>query len=121
MLAALVDRFGDRAGDHAKFSSAEERNRVRTRVRQRCEDLLDDWVGVVQDLRKVGAPLQYNVHERGAGTGLLQEYLDPELRGLPPAHWKRKFRANRSMRDVEPASNLWVRTMDNIELDEDDA
>jgi hypothetical protein len=30
-----------------------------------------------------------------------------------------KFRANRSMRDVEPNVNIWVRTLDNIDLDED--
>jgi hypothetical protein len=30
-----------------------------------------------------------------------------------------KFRANRSMRDVEPNVNIWVRTLDNIDLDEE--
>jgi len=78
-------------------------------------------VGVVQDQRKVGAPLQYRIYEHGAGPPLLQEYVDPALKTLPPGHWKRKFRANRSMRDVEPSTNLWVRTMDNVDLDEDDA
>ena len=34
---------------------------------------------------------------------------------LPPRH--RKFRANRSMRDVEPSVNLWLRTMDNVEIE----
>ena len=119
-LSSLVDKFGERAENHARLSK-EEKSRLRTRVRQRCEDLLDDWVGVVQDQKKVGAPLQYNIYERGAGPPLLQEYLDPALKGLPPGHWKRKFRANRSMRDVEPSTNLWARTMDDIDLDEDDA
>jgi hypothetical protein len=32
-----------------------------------------------------------------------------------------KFRANRSMRDVEPSVNLWLKTMDGIEIEEDDA
>jgi hypothetical protein len=30
-----------------------------------------------------------------------------------------KFRANRSLRDVEPEVNLWVRTLENADLDED--
>ena len=32
----------------------------------------------------------------------------------------RKFRANRSMRDVEPSVNLWLRTMDNVEIEQED-
>jgi hypothetical protein len=32
-----------------------------------------------------------------------------------------QFRANRSMRDVEPSVNLWLRTMDNVEIEEDQA
>jgi len=30
-----------------------------------------------------------------------------------------KFRANRSLRDVEASVNLWVKTLDNAELDEE--
>jgi hypothetical protein len=45
--------------------------------------------------------------------------LDPALKALPAGNWKMKFRANRSMRDVEPNVNIWVRTLDNIDLDED--
>ena len=37
---------------------------------------------------------------------MLHEFLDPELKTMPPRH--KKFRANRSMRDVEPSVNLWV-------------
>ena len=31
-----------------------------------------------------------------------------------------KFRANRSLRDVEPSVNLWVKTIDGVELEEDE-
>ena len=37
---------------------------------------------------------------------------------LPPR--QQKFRANRSMRDVEPSVNLWVRTLDGIELEDEE-
>ena len=30
------------------------------------------------------------------------------------------FRANRSMRDVEPSVNLWVKTLDNIEVEDEE-
>jgi hypothetical protein len=117
-LSAVVDHFGERAFNHAKLDQ-NSRARLQQRVRQRCEDLLDDWTGVVQDQRRVGASLQYNPYERGAGPPLLQEFLDPALKALPAGNWKMKFRANRSMRDVEPNVNIWVRTLDNIDLDED--
>jgi hypothetical protein len=32
-----------------------------------------------------------------------------------------KFRANRSLRDVEPSVNLWVKTLDNVDLEEETA
>jgi hypothetical protein len=117
-LSSVVDRFGERAFNHAKLDR-DVRTRLRQRVRQRCEDLLDDWAGVVQEQKKVGASLQYNPHERGAGPALLQDFLDPALRALPAGNWKMKFRANRSLRDVEASVNLWVRSLDNIDLDDE--
>lgn len=33
---------------------------------------------------------------------------------------KMKFRANRSLRDVEAEVNLWVRSFDNVDLDEEE-
>jgi len=117
-LSSVVDRFGERAFNHAKLDSG-VRTRLRQRVRQRCEDLLDDWTGVVQEQKKVGASLQYNPHERGTGPALLQDFLDPALKALPAGNWKMKFRANRSLRDVEASVNLWVRGLDNVDLDEE--
>ena len=32
-----------------------------------------------------------------------------------------KFRANRSLRDVEPSVNLWVKTIDGVDIEEDEA
>jgi hypothetical protein len=120
-LESAVDHFGARAFNHNPNLSNDERARTQSRVRQRCEDLLDDWAGVVQDQQKTGASLHYNPFERGAGTSLLQDFLDPDLKALPPGHWRMKFRANRSMRDVEPTANLWVRTMEGLDIVEDDA
>ena len=46
------------------------------------------------------------------------EFLHPELKNLPQR--RRLFRANRSMRDVESSVNLWVKTFDNIEVEDDE-
>ena len=43
------------------------------------------------------------------------EFLNPDLKTLPPKH--KKFRANRSMRDVEPSVNLWLKTLDGVDLE----
>jgi hypothetical protein len=59
--------------------------------------------------------LQYQL-ETGAAQRLLYEFLNPELKKLPARHLK--FRANRSMRDVEPNVNLWVKTLDNIDVED---
>jgi hypothetical protein len=86
-------------------------------VRARTEDLLDEWSQIALDYDGQGIRLQYQ-QEVGAARPLLHTFLDPELSQLPRRNWK--FRANRSMRDVEPEVNLWVRALDNTELDEDD-
>jgi hypothetical protein len=49
---------------------------------------------------------------------LLFDPLDPDLQRQPqPA---KKFKAQRSLRDVEPVVNLWVRNPDGKEIDEKD-
>ena len=117
-LESVVQKFSDRAFNHNKLS-ATDRERLRQTVRQRCGDLLDEWVKVVQDQKQVGAGLQYNPHEHGAGVPLLQDFLDPSLKNLPAGNWKMKFRANRSLRNVEPNVNMWVRSLEGFDLDED--
>ncbi len=112
-LSAVSDRFAQRAYNHNPNLPAAERQRARDRVRERVEDLLDDWTGVVHEQAKTGDSLHYNPYERGAGKALLQDFLDPELKLLPAGHWRNKFRANRSLRDVEATSALWVRKLDN--------
>ena len=80
----------------------------------RAVDLLDEWSHIAHDLQTQGVQLQYQI-ETGAAQRLLYEFLNPELKKMPMR--QRKFRANRSMRDVEPSVNLWVRTLDNIAVE----
>jgi hypothetical protein len=64
-------------------------------------DLLDSWERVAEKL----VNLQYG-HEVGGVSPLLRQPLDPELEQRSSD--ERKFKANRSLRDVEPTVNLWL-------------
>ena len=115
-LDFVVDALADRAQSHSALSQ-DEADRLRQRVRERSLDLLDEWSKIAMELNKVGAQLQYQL-ETGGAQRLLYEFLNPELKRLPARH--RKFRANRSMRDVEPDVNLWLRTIDGVEIEEEE-
>jgi hypothetical protein len=66
-------------------------------VRQRVAAILDDWARISNEVAHAGVELGYQ-KEPGVAQYLLHEMLDKEP--LPP--YKRKFRAPRSLRDVEP-------------------
>ena len=70
---------------------------------------------IANQYRQNGTTLQYQ-NEVGGAKRLLYGFLDPELAEVNPRF--RKFRANRSMRDVEPEVNLWLRSLDNISLED---
>ena len=115
-LDFAVQQLSQRAFDtQARDTSQQidDAEQLRLRVRDRCKDLLDEWSKIAQELHAVGGVLQYQ-REEGPPQRLLYEFLNPELKTLPPRH--NKFRANRSMRDVEPSVNLWLKTLDGVEL-----
>lgn len=91
----------------------EELEAVRQKVLQRVKDLLDEWCRVADSKRKVGTTLQYQAHE-ATGPHLLYDPLDPVLLTLLAG--PRKFRAHRSLRDVEPSVPLWLRRLDGMEI-----
>lgn len=115
-LQFVVDALGERAASHAAMTT-EDTNALRQRVRDRSADLLDEWSKIATDLGNVGGTLQYQ-RESGGAQRLLYEFLNPDLK-LQQARFK-KFRANRSMRDVEPNVNLWLRTLDNVEIEQEE-
>src|SRR5207248_9468380 len=102
---------------HARLATAEA-EALRQSVRNRANNLFDDWRQIAHDYRNHGTDLQYNPSEAGAAKPLLHDFLDPELKTMHARH--KKFRANRSMRDVEPSVNLWLRTMDDVEVEPED-
>ncbi len=117
-LEFVIQALAERAYGHSDLPQ-QEAERIRQRVRERSNDLLDAWAKIAQGYQEVATGLQYNSVETGGAKQLLYDFLDPELRNLPPTNPRMKFRANRSLRDVEPNVNVWVRTLDDQELEED--
>ena len=117
-LEFVIQTLAERAYGHSDLPTTEA-DRLRQRVRDRAIDLLEVWARVAQEYQNVGTGLQYNPAETGAAKQLLYDFLSPEVRNLPADHPRMKFRANRSLRDVEPDVNIWVRTLDNAELEEE--
>lgn len=106
-LDALLELLVARARDHAPHLASEEIDTLVNEVRSRCSDLADAWLRIAQDATSHATPLIYQTYEGNArlpGKPLLHDVLDPQLGSLPPQ--ERHFRANRSLRDVEPAVEL---------------
>ena len=82
-------------------------------VTHRVSDLLDAWEGIALDLQANGNTLQYQVERPGQGQRLLYEFLNPEVKSKSLR--VKKFRANRSLRDVEPNVNLWMWKEEDME------
>ena len=116
-LAFALDQLANRALETHQNSSSEEAEQLRLAVRERSADLLDEWSSYAKELHDTGGFLQYQ-NEQGGAKRLLYEFLNPDLKTLPPKH--KKFRANRSMRDVEPSVNLWLKTIDGVELESEE-
>lgn len=113
-LEFAVATLSERAFATHHNSSSDDAEQLRKTVRERCKDLLDEWSTIAKELTNAGGAMQYQT-EAGGAQRLLYEFLNPELKNLPPRH--KKFRANRSMRDVEPSVNLWLKTIDGVEIE----
>lgn len=103
-LDSVADAFADRAVAHRSGLTTLEQGALRARVRDRCIDLLDTWFKLADRHRKEGVKMQYGTEERNLPS-LLHGFLDEKLASKPDDF--RKFRANRSMRDVEPSVDLF--------------
>ena len=105
----LLDEFESRIRSQA-FGDEEEREQRLRSVHHRVVDLLDSWLRVVKEYDGVGERVQYQKYEdrrSPAPKPLLREMLDLEFEN----EHHRKFRANRSLRDVEPQVNLYLKDL----------
>lgn len=110
-LEFVVETIAQRAEMHDKELSASDSEALRQKVRNTVKDLLDLWERIAND--KI--TLQYQ-REVGEAPPLIFEPLDPELLNQPLE--ARKFKAQRSLRDVEPTVNLWVINPNGDEVEE---
>jgi hypothetical protein len=90
---------------------------LRKKLTERINDLLDEWEKIAHTKQNVGSGLQYG-EEVGSDPPLLFAPLDLRLDSQPPG--ARKFKVQRSMRDVESNVNLFVRRFDGVEVEGDD-
>jgi hypothetical protein len=98
--------FLDRVREQPGMTN-EERAEVLRSVQERLGHLLDAWVRVVDGYQSTGVATKYQQYEDSLAKPLLREMLDKEFESLD----HREFRVNRSMRDVEPSVNVFVRTL----------
>jgi len=117
-LDFVMETLADRAYEHSDLAQP-EREELKQKVRVRASQLIDDWAKAAKEHQDVGSGFQYNQAETGGAKPLLHDYLSPEVKNLPPTHWRMKFRANRSLRDVEHEVKITVKTLDNMELEEE--
>ena len=111
----VADAIAARAADHNRDLSKSEQEELRASTRGRVADLLDDWVKIADRKNNTRAGLRYQKFEPGNDAILLRDPLSPDLDGISPE--ERRFKANRSMRDVELSVNLWAKTLDGHDVD----
>ena len=98
----LLDAFRERVREQP-LNEDEREERLRS-IQNRVGDLLDSWCKIFDDYYKEGVRLQYQKYESKEPRPLLRDMLDTDFESED----HRKFRANRSLRDVEPEVNLFL-------------
>ncbi len=106
-VAEVISR---RAEGHDGDLSSDEAEALRKKIKGRVTNLLGTWESIAE---RVGT-LQY-FNEVGKAQRLLFDPLDSELDTKLVE--ERKFKAGRSLRDVEPSVNLWLRNPDGFDLE----
>ena len=74
----------------------------------------DQLLRIVEDYRAAGVALQYQKYELKQPKPLLREILDKDFE----SERHRKIRANRSLRDVEPEVNLFLKDLTGMDVED---
>jgi hypothetical protein len=94
----LVESIALRASEHSHSMTQDDREKLRDHLQHLVTNLLDCWHKVIKEAEDKGDLLKYGT-EPGNAQRLLYDFLDREVPTLTPE--KKRFRSNRSMRDVE--------------------
>ena len=104
----LLNAFLERVREQP-LNKEEREERLRS-VQNRVGDLLDSWCKIFDDYYEAGVGLQYQKYELDNPRPLLRDMLDTDFE----SEHHRKFRANRSLRDVEPEVNLFLEELNSM-------
>jgi hypothetical protein len=109
----LVEVFRTRV-EQQPISDDDERNERLLSVQRRVVDLLDAWRTVFEGYQGAGVRMQYQKYELKQPKPLLREMLDRDFE----SENHRKFRTNRSLRDVEPEVNLFLKDLSGSDVED---
>ena len=107
---AIARAVGDRARSHAEGLPDDFGDHVRNRV----QSLIDDWSSLAHEANQGGVAFGYARRDPGVSTPLLREMIDPDRGMLNDTQLR--FRAPRSLRDVEPGVLLAIKTPDGMDM-----
>lgn len=110
-LENLIQIFEIRAENHDSKLSSEERTGYTSNILSRCRRILDDWYTIAQQFATTNTRFQYQRWEARIPAHLLFDWFDSELQTLPEI--RKRFRANRSMRDVENSVDVSTRNLND--------
>jgi superfamily II DNA or RNA helicase len=109
----LLEDFLERVRQQPIMDEGERDERLRS-VQNRVVELLDSWRRILDDYRAAGVAVQYQKYELDQPRPLLHEMLE---RTFESEH-HRKFRASRSLRDVEPDVNLFLKDLSGVQVED---
>jgi hypothetical protein len=110
-LDFVVETLSKRAEKHDRNMDAQQSEELRLKVQGYVKGLLDSWSNIATEQSE---NLQYQ-KEVGKAPPLLFAPLDPNLKKQNKD--ARKFKAQRSLRDVEPTVNLWLHDPNGEEIE----
>jgi hypothetical protein len=101
---AIITPLAERAEGHNTTQQlAHDTEAIRQEVKKRVINLLDDWQQYAHKEKR----LRYSEQEGETAAPLLLDAFDPQAEHELGV--RKKFRAQRSLRDVEPSVPVWVR------------
>jgi len=112
-LEQYADLFAKRAREHNVDLSPADKKAIGDHVKHLCNELMDDWMKIAQTARDEGSSIQYQREQSTPNRRLLYEFLHQDVPNL--AEIQKRFRANRSMRDVEPVVEINVQELHDWE------
>lgn len=107
-LLLALEAISTRAANYKPFPE-EDATQMRAFLSKRIADLGDKWQRIARHAIKETSGLEYGKSRTSTGIALLHDFLDTDLDTLPPEY--AFFRANRSMRDVEATTGIFVKDL----------